>query len=271
MSVVPSTGQDGSRARGYKGRVERVRGSWWWLRAYLRGAPATLVYTFTVVVTWYSASTASRALERQLLRAESSNLTNMIHDPLRVLVSSAFWIDSPVFPVLTTGGLLAVMVPAERALGTRRWLAVFVAGHVVATVLTVFGIAQAIRSGLLPARVSDVTDVGVSYGAAAVSGTALHLLPRRWMRWTALAVLLGGLGAFAVVDHTFTDVGHLVALGVGLALWPVVRRWMDRSGRPARDVRRGAGAQVGVEEPQDAAPGVLGRRKVLAEAREAHE
>ena len=246
-----------------------MRARWTRAVAYLRGAPATLVYTFTLVVTWYSAAAASPGLERRLLESESTNLHNMTHEPLQVLVSSAFWIDSPVFPVLTTGALLAVMVPAERALGTRRWLAVFVAGHVIASVLTVVGIAMGIRDGVLPVRISGTTDVGVSYGAAAVAGCALHLLPRPWLRRGALGVLVVGLGAFAVVDHTFTDIGHLLALGVGLAGWPLVKRWLRR-GSPSPAVSGRRAREVGGEEAQDAAPGVLGRRLVVTEAGEPH-
>jgi hypothetical protein len=238
---------------------------WRWALAYLRGAPATLVYTFTLVVTWYSAAGAAPGLEHRLLLSESTNLQNMLDEPLRVLVASAFWIDSPVFPVLTTGGLLAVMVPAERALGTRRWVTVFALGHVLASVLTVTGIAVALQAGLVSPRITSATDVGVSYGAAAVAGCATHLLPRAWARRGALAVLVAGLGAFVVVDHTFTDVGHLVALGVGLAAWPAVRAWLRRTGppvvpAPAVPVPAAVllrSAQVAVEEPQDAAPGVL--------------
>ena len=247
-----------------------LRERWARVVAYLRGAPATLVYTFTVVVTWYSAAAASPGLERRLLESESTNLHNMTHEPLQVLVSSAFWIDSPVFPVLTTGGLLAVMVPAERALGTRRWLTVFVAGHVIATVVTVVAIAVGIREGLLPARISGTTDVGVSYGSAAVAGCALHLLRRRWWRWSALGVLVVGLGAFAVADPTFTDIGHLLALGVGLAMWPLVRRWLVRAPGPVTAPSGGRPGEVGGEEPQDAAPGVLRRGLVVSEAGEPH-
>ena len=50
------------------------------------------------------------------------------------MVCSAFWIDADaVGTVLTVLAVVAVMVPVERWLGTRRWLAVFVAGAVLMT------------------------------------------------------------------------------------------------------------------------------------------
>ena len=223
---------------------ERAGARWQRLVRYLRGAPATVVYTFTVLVTWYSVGTgADQHLERALLRSESTNVANMAADPLRVLVASAFWIDSPVFPILTTGGLLLVMVPAERVLGTRRWIAVFALGHVVASVVTVVGIALAVRQGMLPQRITGATDVGVSYGSAAVLAVAVHLLPHRLLpyrsaRRAAPWVLAAVLAALAVFDHTATDVGHLVAFAVGTAAWPGVR-WCCAGGRrPSQAARR---------------------------------
>lgn len=236
--------------------------------AYLRGAPATLVYTFTLVVTWYSVGAGDDPrLERALLRSESTNVTNMAADPLRVLVASAFWIDSPVFPILTTGGLLLVMVPAERVLGTRRWVAVFALGHVVASVVTVVGIAVAVRQGMLPQRITGATDVGVSYGSAAVLAVAVHLLPRRALRRAAPWVLAAVLAALAVFDHTATDVGHLVAFGVGTAAWPAVRWWLRRGPVPIGGRAEGEDVRSGDPGPAGPDPAALPAPGTRAEAR----
>ncbi len=86
-----------------------------------------------------------------------------------------------------------VLAPAERWLGTVRWLVVFVTGHVGATLATAAGLWLAIRWRLAPTSLSDVIDVGVSYGFAALAAVFTYRLPPpgRWY-WA------GGLLAVAV-------------------------------------------------------------------------
>lgn len=68
-------------------------------------------------------------------------------------------------------------------------------------------------------------DCGVSFGVAAGIGALAGLLPL-WPRLPLLAgfgwMLLQDLLAFT---DPLTNWGHLIALGIGLATWPVVRRW----------------------------------------------
>jgi hypothetical protein len=103
------------------GRASRDRADGWLVRA-----PGTLVYLFTLMVTQLSLTTVSDRLAQRLLLQESTTPRNLAHEPLQVLVCSAFWIDADaVGTALTVVAVVAVMVPAERWLGTRRWLGVF--------------------------------------------------------------------------------------------------------------------------------------------------
>jgi hypothetical protein len=74
-----------------------------------------------------------------------------------------------------------------------------------------------VELGWLPLSVSHATDVGMSYGAAAVLGSLTAAIPRRWRpAWLGWFIAVGV--AVVVVGHDFTDVGHAVALGLGMLI-----------------------------------------------------
>jgi hypothetical protein len=101
--------------------------------------------------------------------------------------------------------------------GSLRLVVAFAVGHIGATLLVAVGLTAAVELGWLPLSVSRATDVGMSYGAAAALGSLTTAIPRRWRpAWIAgfLAVAI----AMAVVGPDFTDVGHGVALTLGMLL-----------------------------------------------------
>ena len=98
---------------------------------------------FTLGVTTLSLVDAAPGLTDRLLLTESTNVHNLAHDPLRVLGASAFWVGGTRLPWKVGVRFLLVTAPAERWLGTGRWLLAFAAGHVGATLVTVSGIATA--------------------------------------------------------------------------------------------------------------------------------
>jgi hypothetical protein len=120
-----------------------------------------------------------------------------------------------------------VLAPVERWIGTYRWLATFAAGHIGATLATTVGIWLQVREGAGLSLIYPV-DVGASYGVAAAAGVIAYRLRRPWSGvW--LAALAVWLGWPIVHQGTFTDWGHLVACGIGLAMGPLVRP--DRTDR----------------------------------------
>jgi hypothetical protein len=185
--------------------------------AYVRRAPFTFGYLLVLLATTTVLAVSSERGRTVLLQTSSTNLNHLARDPVRVLVASALWLQG--FSVVTWALLFVVVLAAvERALGTRRALALFAAGHVGATLLTALGLWIGIQAGAFSPRLDDAVDVGVSYGFVAVAAAFTFLLPRR-ARLPYTAVLMGYLVVRLVVGHTFTDAGHLVALAIGYGLW----------------------------------------------------
>ncbi len=196
------------------------------MRHHLSVAPATTAYAFTLFVTWWTLRGVGASVERGLIFSASTNLYNMQHNPVQVLVASAFWTEGS-FPWLTIAEFLVVMAAAERWLGTGRWILLFATGHIGATLLTVTGISRAIDRGVIPLRVAVATDVGASYGFAAVL-TAMafrfHGIVRVLWAVTILAVLSIALW----VRPTFTDYGHLCAAVIGLVFGAIATTFWRR-------------------------------------------
>lgn len=175
------------------------------LADFARRAPGTFGYLFVVAVTTWVLRGSSPAVARLLFRERSSNLHHLTHDPIRVLIGSAFWLsDARLLPWAVLFSL--VLAPAEHWLGTSRWLLAFAAGHVGATLITVAGIWAGIRAHRLDPALAYALDVGVSYGFAAVAALLTFRLPARWRPPYAIG-LLGYAGLRLAVGGTFTDQG----------------------------------------------------------------
>jgi len=197
-----------------------------WHRLYRRGAdylaaaPGTHVLLLILAVTTLVLRGVDVPTTTRILRHQSTNLFQMSRDAPRVLVLSAFLLDHGRL-VTETIIFTLVVAPVERWIGTYRWIATFAAGHVGATLATTVGIWLQVREGAGRGLVYPV-DVGVSYGVAAMAGVLAYRLRRPWnLAW--LAFIAVDVGRALVATGTFTDWGHLVALGIGLAMGPLVR------------------------------------------------
>ncbi|WP_371480614.1 rhomboid-like protein [Kitasatospora sp. NBC_00315] len=203
--------------------VRAARGCW----AYVRRAPGTFIWLAilfgtTVVIRHVSPETAHHILEKR-----STNLHYLAVSPVRVLLSSAMWIAG--------GGWLFYFVlynifhvPAERWLGTGRWLAVLLIAHVGATYLSEGVLYWAIEHGYAPERARFTLDYGVSYALAGVEAVLTYLVVAPW-RYLYLAGVLFFYGLALVQERNFTSVGHFSAVLLGLACYPITRarpgRW----------------------------------------------
>jgi hypothetical protein len=177
----------------------------------------------------------------RVIRHASTNLHNLSHGHVGTLLTSAFVADAgPMYAWLP--GLACLLGIGELLWGSKRLLLAFVVGHVGATLLVAAGLAAAVSSGWLSATVTSATDVGISYGAAAVLGALTPTIPRPWRPpwigwWLALEAGVVAAGG------DFSDVGHLVALLLGMvvaARFGARRRWT-----PFRGVLLAAGASFG--------------------------
>ncbi|MFD5414873.1 rhomboid-like protein [Streptomyces nojiriensis] len=175
--------------------------------------PWGAVYAGGVQFGAYALERTEAAERERLLRDCSTNVDNLAAGRWETLLSSAFVVEEPL-PLPYALLLVAVLGYAEYAYGAWWAASVFLFGHAAATLL-VYG---ALRRTADP-RTRRAVDVGTSYGFNAVLGSLTSALPRGAAR-TAARVGLLALAAAPVVrrGRTFTDAGHLAALGVGIGV-----------------------------------------------------
>jgi hypothetical protein len=165
-------------------------------------------------------------VREQVIGHVSTNVHNLAHGHLGTLFGSAFVTDTgPIYFWLP--GLFCLLALAELIWHSGRLAAVFVTGHIGATLLVAAGITAAIEFGWVPLSIARASDVGMSYGAVAVLGALTAALPARWRpAWIGWWVPAGI--AAAVLGADFTDVGHTVALLLGMLVATRLRgpvRW----------------------------------------------
>ncbi|OKJ07497.1 rhomboid-like protein [Kitasatospora sp. CB01950] len=203
-----------------------VRAVWRWIGK----SPGTYVWLLLLAVTSFVVARKDPAALHFFLQQRSTNIDQLNAHPLRVLLASLIWTEQANF--LFYFVMFHVFhVPAERWLGTGRWLTVALTAHVLATYLSQGVVAWGVHHEVLPMRMARTVDVGVSYALAGVQGVLTWSLAGVW-RW----VYGCGLVAFYLVplltSRTFTDLGHFCAVLIGLAFRPITR------GRPVWDPSR---------------------------------
>ncbi|BBY67288.1 rhomboid-like protein [Mycolicibacterium helvum] len=177
----------------------------------------TLGYTAALVTVAAVLLALGPHVRDQVVWRASTNLHNLGEGRLGTLIGSAFVTDrGPIYVWLP--GLFAILGLAELLWRSRRMAVAFVVGHVGATLLVAAGLAAALAAGLTSWSIANVTDVGMSYGAVGVLGALTAAIPRRWRAaWTGwwLAVAFGSVVSSA---GDFTNVGHGVALVLGMVV-----------------------------------------------------
>ncbi|MGW2491293.1 rhomboid-like protein [Streptomyces sp. NPDC001606] len=191
------------------------------VRGYVRSAPGTYVWLAILFVTTFALHRMSPEFEELFLRHRSTNIHELSRNPVRVLVASAMWIDSGRW--VPYAFLYTVFhAPAERWLGTARWLAVCALAHVLASLISEGALLVAIQEGLAPRSAVDTLDIGVSYALAGVIAVLGYRLAVPW-RYPYLLVVLVVFGLPLTEGPTFTDFGHFLAALIGLGCYPLVR------------------------------------------------
>ncbi|MFB6844465.1 rhomboid-like protein [Streptomyces sp. NPDC056373] len=203
-----------------------VPGGWrpWWLLPTPTRTPFTFGYALLLCLTSLISAYADPALVHALLQGSSTDVTHLVRTPELVLVGSALWVAGGVTSPFAIAFVL-VLTALERRIGGVRTAGVFLLGHVLATLATEVPVGLAVLAGHLPDSSLHRLDYGVSFGVAAGIGALAGLLPL-WQRLPLLAgfgwMLLQDLLAYA---DPMTNWGHLIALAIGIATWPLVRRW----------------------------------------------
>ncbi|KAA0021687.1 rhomboid-like protein [Antrihabitans cavernicola] len=184
--------------------------------AMMRRTPVALGYLIALASVSVFVATLGSGARTHLISRASTNLHNLTDGRLSVLFSSAFLSDGGpdwiVYPLLA-----GVLIAAEVLAGRRRLIGVFAVGHLGATLIVAAGLLVAVRSGWISSAVMTDPDVGVSYGAAAVLGAMTGALPVRWRATWSVAMVVGAVSG-VIFGQTFTNVGHLIALSIGLVI-----------------------------------------------------
>ncbi|MFF2847052.1 rhomboid-like protein [Streptomyces sp. NPDC058001] len=189
--------------------------------SYVRRAPGTYIWLAILFVTTVALHQMSPDFEEDFLRQRSTNLHELSSDPVRVLFSSALWIDGGrwlPYAVLYT----VFHAQAEHWLGTVRWLTVAASAHILATFISEGALLWAIRHGIAPHSAVNTLDVGVSYALAGVVGVLTYRIASPWRYLYLLGVLLV-YGTPLITGRTFTDLGHFTSVLIGLACYPLTR------------------------------------------------
>jgi hypothetical protein len=152
----------------------------------------------------------------EVVRRASTNLHNLALGHLGTLLDSAFVVDAgPIYIWLP--GLVCLLAVCEIIFCSTRLILAFAVGHIGATLLVAAGLTVALKEELLSTSITRATDVGMSYGAIGVLGGLTTAIPRRW-RPAWIGWWLGVAAASALVAQDFTDIGHSVALVLGMAV-----------------------------------------------------
>ncbi|MEU0332571.1 rhomboid-like protein [Streptomyces sp. NPDC006193] len=186
------------------------------------GTPFTFAYAAVLAVTSLVAARADPGLVHTLHQGSSTDVAHLVRAPVPVLLASALWIAGGVVSPYTAAFVL-VLTALERRAGAVRAACVFLGGHALATLATEVPVGLAVLLGRLPPTSLHRLDYGISFGVAASVGALAGLL-RPLLRWPLLAVTAGALldGLLAYRDP-LTDWGHVIALTLGIAAWPLIR------------------------------------------------
>lgn len=177
----------------------------------------TLVYAAVLAAVAMALVELGPAIQEKVIRRVSTNLANLEQGRIGTLIGSAFVNEAgPIYIWLP--GLVALLALGELLWESRRLVIAFVVGHIGATLIVAGAIAAAIAAGVLSRSVADAADVGMSYGAVAVLGTVTAAIPIRWRAswmgwWLTLAI-----ASTVYSGGEFTNVGHAVALLLGMAV-----------------------------------------------------
>ncbi|MCX2969561.1 MULTISPECIES: rhomboid-like protein [Streptomyces] len=190
-----------------------------------KGTPFTFWYLLLLITTTVLTEIGDPAAVSRWLAGASTDVQNLAKEPLFVLVASALLYDGPLLAPVALGFVLA-LTALERRVGGWRTAAVFVAGHVLATLATQLTVAAAVALDHLPESSLTRLDYGISCGVLACAGALAGVLRVPWVRWLLVAVV----GTKVVADlvtltDPVTDWSHLLAVLTGIALWPALRRY----------------------------------------------
>jgi len=188
--------------------------------SWIRDAPGTYLWLAVLLGTTVWVRRLDPGRRARVLAANSTSLARLRRAPLLVLATSALFVAEGGW--LFYAALFTLFqAPAERWLGTGRWLAVCAIAHVVATLISQGYVAAAVDDGRLPEDTLTADDYGVSYALAGAIGVLTYRIDSPW-RYLYLVVLLAYYGWDLARTRDFTAIGHLCAFLLGLGCYFLV-------------------------------------------------
>jgi hypothetical protein len=185
--------------------------------------PFTFWYLVLLGITTLVQHVASPATVNRLLMHSSTDPHNLWQRPLQTLLTSAFWIVDARWIVYAIFFTL-VLAPLERRIGSWWTFAIFLSGHVVATLATEVPVSLAKYAGAVGRAETHWLDIGVSYGFFTAAGVLLMMLAPPARKWGILVfetgiILLYISGQPDNLLDIVTVCGHLIALHFGMFAW----------------------------------------------------
>lgn len=200
-------------------------------KAFVRSAPGTYTYLFVLIITTWVLQTSSSRIAEELLLERSTNLHQLIRDPMRVLFGSAFWVSSTGELLFSLLAFSLVATSVERWIGTARTASVFFFGHVGATLVVAFWIWASLNFTVVKSPMTSAKDVGSSYGLAALAALLTYRIPppQRWF-YIGLTALL--IGIPLALNPTFTNWGHAFAFVIGFLSYAFIPKRIRMKRKP---------------------------------------
>lgn len=215
-------GGPGSRAGGLYRRCDPWVQA---LRLWVAAAPVSFTYVATWTATTVIFQGTPETVAGVLNRFNSTNIFGILTEPVRVLFTSAFIVaDYGFFYIGYVAVYVLIVARLEQRIGSARVIIVGAGSHVLGSLIIVALEAILIHNQVLASSTVITQDVGVSYVMVGAAGAYLFLVSARW-RWWYRAALMMGVVLPVIVSQTIWDLGHLVATGVGIVLYLIVRRW----------------------------------------------
>jgi lysylphosphatidylglycerol synthetase-like protein (DUF2156 family) len=203
------------------------------IAAVLRRIPFTLtVVTIMLVLGVVTQSLWSALEDRPLFEQVAYGLPAFRDGHWYSVVSGSLFAIAPWQYLPVAGGYLVLVGWAEWHLGTRRTAIAAIAGQAIGVLLSAALLVPMSATGWdWAVRVADDYDVGFSAGALAAVAAATVVIQPPWRARLRLALVLYAVIAFLYIGLLW-DLEHLIAVGFGLALGPVLVGRRPQLGRP---------------------------------------